>query len=113
MFRLKNITAKTRRRATVATLVAISMTLLLGVVAVSLDGGLLQDNKRRVQNATDAAALAAGNVIFRNYPTITSMTNLDPGGAAAAAAKQSAADNGFAHNDTDTFVVVNIPPQNG
>jgi Flp pilus assembly protein TadG len=113
MFRLSYFRGKTGRRATVAVLVALSITMLLGMVAVSVDGGLLQDNKRRVQNAADAAALAAGNMLFVNYPKISSITNADPNGAAVAAAKQSASDNGFGHNGTDKFVVVNVPPKNG
>ena len=112
MLRRKNTAAKTQRRGTVAILVAISITLLVGIVAVTLDGGLLQDNKRRVQNATDAAALAAGNMLFTNYPSIAASTP-DPNGQAAAAALKNAGDNGFADNGADTDVVVNIPPKSG
>lgn len=113
MFRLKNTTAKKTRRGTVAVLVVLSITLLLGIVAITLDGGLLQDNKRREQNAADAAAIAAANTIFTNYPTIVSLNTADPGGKAATAALKSASDNGCPNNGTDTTVVVNIPPQSG
>src|SRR5215212_778616 len=109
MLPMKHSEAKMSRRGTVATLVAVSITLLLGIVAVTLDGGLLQDNKRRVQNAADGAALAAGNKLFQNYPSITT-SNKDPGGQAATAAQTSAGQNGFLHNGGDTTVVVNIPP---
>src|SRR5207253_9223058 len=85
---------------------------LVGVAAIALDGGLLQDNKRRVQNAADAAAIAAANVLFKNYPNLTT-SNYDPGSAAATAAKQASSDNGYAHDGTTTTVVVNIPPTSG
>ncbi|MSQ95453.1 MAG: hypothetical protein EXR98_12970 [Gemmataceae bacterium] len=122
MFDLKNTAAKTSRRGTVAVLVAVSITLLLGMVALTLDGGLLQDNKRRVQNAADGAAIAAANTIFKNYPTIASTGTADPGGQAAAAALNSASENGFADNAVggglppnlaETSVVVHIPPLSG
>jgi hypothetical protein len=86
---------------------------LLGAVAIALDGGLLQDNKRRVQGATDAAAIAAANKIFANYPTIIATSIADPSNKAADAARTSASDNGFPNNGTDTTVIVNIPPTSG
>jgi hypothetical protein len=112
MFQKKNTAAKKNRRGTVAVLVVISITLLLGIVAITLDGGLLQDNKRRVQNAADGAAIAAANTIFANYPTIVSTNTADPGGKAATAALKSASDNGF-NNTGDNTVVANVPPQSG
>lgn len=105
--------AKSTRRGSVATLVVVSITLLLGIIAITLDGGLLQDNKRRLQSATDAAALAAANKLFKYYPTIISTNTADPGGWAKDAALTSAGQNGFPNNGTDTTVVVNIPPQSG
>lgn len=100
-----------RRSGVVAILVAASLVLLIGIVAIAVDGGLLQDNKRRLQATADAAALAAADVLYRRYPTLSS-TNPDPGGDAAAAAQKAAADNGFAAG-TRVTVTVNIPPQSG
>ena len=113
MLRLKKSAAAKSRRGNVTILVTISISLLVGIVALTLDGGLLQDNKRRLQNAADGAALAAANKIFINYPTIASSNNADPGGQASAAAFENAGHNGFPHNGADTTVVVNIPPQSG
>lgn len=104
---------KKSRRGTVAVMVALSITLLLGMVAVSLDGGMLQDNKRRVQTAADSAALAAANKIFSRFPSILATNTPDPNGDAAAAAQQNASDNGFAHDGSTTTVVANVPPTSG
>jgi Flp pilus assembly protein TadG len=112
MFRRTKTVVKENRYGIVAVLVAVTISLLLGIAAIALDGGLLQDNKRRVQNATDAAALAAANTLFTNSASISSITP-DPGSRAAAAARQSASDNGFPNNATNTTVVVNIPPKSG
>jgi hypothetical protein len=113
MYHLRFAAAKTPRRGTVAVLVAVSIMLLVGIVAITLDGGLLQDNKRRAQNAADAAAMAAANTLFSNSPTIYGSNIADPGGKAVAAALKNADDNGFPNNGTDTTVVVNIPPKSG
>ena len=56
-----------RRRGTVAVLVAVCLIPVLGVVAIALDGGLLQHNRRAVQAAADAAALAAASDLYNNY----------------------------------------------
>jgi hypothetical protein len=108
-----NKQSKQSRRGTVAVMVALSITLLLGMVAIALDGGLLQDNKRRVQNAADGAALAAANKIFVNFPNILRTNTPDPNGQAAAAAQTNASDNGFGNDGTVTTVVANVPPTSG
>jgi len=109
---LYQIHARTQRRGLVTVIVVLAIIGLVGIVAIALDGGLLQDNRRRLQNATDAAALAAANSLYSNYPHITVSTP-DPSNAAATAAKQSASDNGFPNNGTSSTVVVNIPPTSG
>src|SRR5262245_38774745 len=102
-----------KRRGIVAILVAVSLTMLMGMVAVTLDGGLLQDNKRRLQHASHAPAIAAANQLFAHYPTILSTLVFDPGSAGDTAARQAATDNGFVANGTDTIVDVYIPPASG
>jgi type II secretory pathway pseudopilin PulG len=102
------------RRGTVVVLVAILLVVLLGILAIALDGGVLLDDRRRLQGVADAAAQAAANELFRNYPTITSSSSsaADPGGTAAAAALASAAENGYP-NGGAVNVTVNIPPTSG
>src|SRR5688572_8078904 len=105
--------AKIARRGNVTVVGVVCITMLLGIVAVAMDGGLVQDNKRRIQNAADAAAIAAANKLFKHYPTILSTSTADPGGYASTAAFNSTELNGFKHNGNDTTVVVSIPPATG
>jgi Flp pilus assembly protein TadG len=101
---------QTSRRGTVAVIVAVCSALLLGFAAIALDGGLIQHNRRAVQAAADAAALAAANDLFINYPTLSGKDMLGTGvtkGQAAAAA------NGFNNDGTTNKVTVNIPPTTG
>jgi hypothetical protein len=104
-----------RRCGTIVLLVAVVLTGLLGVAAIALDGGLLQDNKRQVQAGADIAALAGAGQLFANYPAIiaSSYTTADPGGAAAAAAQTAATANSYTNDGTNSKVTINVPPQSG
>jgi Flp pilus assembly protein TadG len=102
-----------RRRGSMCILVAVLLTVLIGITAIAVDGGVLQDNKRRLQATSDAAALAAASKLFQNYPTIVATNTADPGGQAKAAALAVAANNGFANDGAITVVTVNIPPASG
>ena len=99
-----------RRKATVAVVAAVCIIGLLSVVALSLDGGLLLDKRRKAQAAADAAALAAGCELFKTWFT---KQGLDPDGTAAAFAKQVAKDNGYEDGKNGVTVTVNIPPLSG
>jgi hypothetical protein len=110
MLHVKTTSPGAKRRGTVAVIVAICLTVLMSVVAFSLDGGLMLEDRRRVQAAADAAALAAANDLFINYP---SYAGVDTKGSAAKAAQTLAAANGFKDGDGDDTVVVNIPPLGG
>ena len=53
-------TRTTRRRSgNVAVVFALSLITVTGLVALSLDGGLVMDSRRNAQSAADAAAIAA------------------------------------------------------
>jgi hypothetical protein len=99
-----------KRRGTIAVLVAVSLAVMLGVVAIALDGGLLLDNRRKVQAGADAAALAAAIDLFANY---ASYNGVDSTGAAKASALATAAANGFNNDGVTSIVTVNIPPTSG
>src|SRR5262249_23009425 len=58
-------------------------------------------------------ALAAANQLYAHYPTIVATLVYDPSSAGDTAARQTAADNGFPENLTDTTIVVHIPPRSG
>ncbi|HZT79695.1 MAG TPA: pilus assembly protein TadG-related protein, partial [Gemmataceae bacterium] len=98
---LRSILPRGRRRGAVAVLVAVCLTVLMGVVALSIDGGLLLQERRRAQATADAAALAAADDLFKNYNT-----NLgkDPSGSAAASARTVAKANGYSNDGTTSVV---------
>ena len=52
------------RRGTVAALVALLLPVVVGVMALSLDGGLLYLQRRQAQSTADAAALAGAYQLF-------------------------------------------------
>ena len=61
-----------REEGAVAALVAISMTVLMGFTALAVDFGMMASEKQSIQNAVDAAALAAATDIGngRDYNTV-------------------------------------------
>src|SRR5262245_22519985 len=101
-----------RRRGQVVILVAVCLVVLLSVVAITLDGGILPDDKRRVQAGADAAALAGASQLFFNVESV-SVLNPDPGNASLNAALANAAANGFDNDGKTNTVTVNIPPKSG
>jgi hypothetical protein len=99
-----------RRRGTVAVVVALSMTALVGYVALACDGGVLMTEHQRAQATADAAALAAASLMYQHYPHDA---GLDPSGVATQAALDEANHNGYANDKTSSTVTVNIPPASG
>jgi hypothetical protein len=96
----------TPRRGSVLVWLALSAAVLIGIVALSQDGGRMMEERRRAQAAADAAALAAAGDMYANYWT---NHGLDPGGTAGAMAATSAAANGYPASG----VTVNVPPTSG
>lgn len=99
-----------RRRGSITALVGVSMTAMLAVLAMALDGGLTLEKRRSVQAAADAAAMAAASDLWNNYPA---NAGLDPNGTAAASARSTAAANGYNNDGTTNTVTVNITPLAG
>ena len=91
------------RAAAILVWLALSLAVIVGILAIDLDGGRLLEERRLVQSAADAAALAAGMNLYGNYWTNNGQ---DRTGAAAAAALTAASANGISSNN----VTVNIPP---
>lgn len=89
---------------------AVCMTVLVGIVALALDGGTLMMQRGRAQAAADAAALAGATDLYENFWT---GSGEDLNGSAEDSALLTAATNGFEHNGNDIKVVVNIPPKDG
>ena len=99
-----------QRRGTIAALAAVLLVPLLGILAVAIEGGFLMSQHRRVQATADAAAMAAADTLFRNYPTYK---GLDQNGQAKQAALALARDNGYTNDGPNSTVTVNIPPTSG
>lgn len=99
-----------RRRGVSLVLVVVSLVALLGVVAISLEGGLLLMERRNAQATADAAAqAAAAELYYLHYVNF----GADSGGTAKQAALTTAALNGYTNDGTNTKVTVNIPPLSG
>jgi len=103
------------RRGIVAPLVAICLVALLGICALVLDLGFMQDRKRHLQGAADAAARAAAIDFFVNFINApTSPSPMDPGNISATnSAVEVAKRNGYQDGVNNTSVVVNAPPNSG
>jgi hypothetical protein len=89
---------RTSRKAIVAAFVALSLTVVLVMVAVALDGGAMLDRQRNAQTVADAAAMAAACDLYARFPT---NGGLDLNGTAAAAARAVAATNGYQNDATN------------
>ncbi len=84
----------------VLVLAAISMVVLVGFLALSVDVGLLWASKRQMQTAADAAAVAAAVALRSGHSYQT---------AATGASKL----NGFTYGQNGVTVTVNNPPLSG
>jgi hypothetical protein len=94
----------------VVIVVAVSLIVLLGITAITVDGGMLYNELRKVRATADAAAMAAACDLFENYPK---NQGLDPANKAHDIARNVAASNGYRHNGTTCTVTVSIPPSSG
>src|SRR3954463_5841284 len=99
-----------RRKGVVAVFVAFTLTGLMGVVALPVDGGMLHLQLRKSRATADAAAMAAACELFRYYPTDQ---GADSHGYARTAALNVAKSNGYTNDGQTSTVVVNIPPASG
>src|SRR5439155_20852001 len=95
------------RSGAIVVLIAVCLTLILAFVAIAIDGGGLLDLRRQVQATADAAALAAAEDLFVNYPKNKGQDS----GTAASRAIAIAAANGFANDGTKSIVTVRLAPQ--
>jgi putative Flp pilus-assembly TadE/G-like protein len=96
------------RRGAIVVMVALSLGFLLAFVAIAVDGGWLLELRRKSQATADAAALAAAETLFREYPQYR---GLDVKGNAANAARSIAAANGFENDGTTSVVNVRTAPE--
>ena len=86
----------------VTALVALILAVLLACASVASDFGLFQNDRRKMQNAADSAAMAGEQEI-----------NAGDGGDVVAASKNDASLNGYTDGASQITVTVNNPPQSG
>ncbi len=98
------------RHGKVIVMMALTLTGIVGMAALVVDGGLLLENRREVQSAADVGAMAAAIELFRNYRTDQ---GTDPNGHAADRAQEATAAQGFTNGVNGVVVTVNIPPKTG
>ena len=98
------------RRGKVIALLALALTAIVGFAALALDGGLLLENRRRVQTAADLAAMAGAIDLYTNF---FKNKGLDPSGSAVARAKEAAAAQGFTDGLDNVSVKAYAPPISG
>src|SRR5256885_4395790 len=100
----------TRRRGISLVLVVVSLVSIMGVLALSLEGGMLLTERRNAEATADAAAMAAAADLYYNW---FANQGVDVAGTARAAAFRTAGYNGYMNDGTQTVVTVNIPPTSG
>lgn len=98
------------RRGAVAPFIAVCLLVLIGVMAITLDGGLLMYQRQRTRTTADAAALAAAETLYLNY---VRNGGVDADGRARQAALAVAAAAGYANDNVNSVVTLNIPPLSG
>ena len=103
---IKKPNSASRRRGAVIPLVAVMLVVILGLAALSVDGGNLYLERRNTQVAADASADAAAIELLANF---ASNRGVDSDGKARDAALFLAAEHGYKASS----VIVNIPPKSG
>lgn len=101
--------------------VVLSLSALVAVMALTLDGGRVFEERRRVQAATDAAALAAAGEVyeasFADGVGLLDLIPLLPRGSQTISIKNAAlevaARYGYTDDGTNSVVTVNHPPASG
>ena len=84
-------------------LTALCMTAMLGFLALSMDVGVLFRSRRCIQNAADAAAVAAAQDYMWNQLVSSAQT----------AGKNASSTNGYTDGTAGVTVTINLPPTSG
>ncbi|HEX3315961.1 MAG TPA: pilus assembly protein TadG-related protein, partial [Gemmataceae bacterium] len=84
---------------------------IVSVVAIGLDGGRMMQERRRCQDAADAAAVSAAADMYQTYAT-SSLPNACRSSSSDAALAATAL-FGYTNDQTNSIVTVNIPPTSG
>jgi len=97
-----------RREGAVYALLVVSLAVIVAILAVTSSAAGFSDERRRVQQAADLAALGAGADLYNRYDvTATRSVRHAAGGG-----HQHRESNGFACDNTSTSsIAVNVPPR--
>ena len=107
---LRSPLSGSRRRGISLVLVVVSLVALMGVLAISLEGGLLLAERRNALATADAAAeSAAADLYYHHYVNF----GKDSAGTGKATALYVANLNGYDNDGVKNKVTVNIPPLSG
>src|SRR5258707_15800020 len=106
MKRCVELTCRRRlqQRGSILLVATLGFSVLFGFMGLALDAGYMYYQKRRMQTAADAGAIAGAQELLRNSSATFA--------AVQAAARKDTSFNGFT-NGGDITVTVNMPPVNG
>jgi Flp pilus assembly protein TadG len=100
------VLARRMRRGMVTAQIALSISVLMAILALVFDGGILLLERRHAQATADAAALAAASDLYVHWRR---HEGLDPRGTAKNSALGVASANGYTNDGTTSTVTVTIP----
>lgn len=116
---LSHPTSLTRKRSgAVAVWLLVSLLVILGIVAIGMDGGRMMEKRRHAQATADAAALAAAEQLFlAEHPSLTGSSKKLRRSRKRRTARDAALDvakaNGFDNDGKTSIVQFNWPPKSG
>jgi hypothetical protein len=99
-----------KRPGNVCVLAAFCITVLVGVAAIAIDGGLLMDDVQKLQAAADASALAGAEQLYTYWQTAN---GFDSNGQATSAALALASTNGYPNDGVDSVITPNAVDSSG
>jgi len=99
---------QTRQQGQIIVVFALGLVAMIAMVGLVLDGGAAFAHRRDEQGASDLAALAGANAFVVNYDQPGTRTS-----AAIAAARTSAAQNGYTHGAGGVTVDVTVNTSSG
>jgi hypothetical protein len=99
------VRSQSTRNGAVTPWVVLSLMVIVGIVAIGMDGGRMMEERRHAQATADAAALAGAVQLYNNVFQTQSQAD--------AAALSVAAANGYSNDGVNSIVTVRVPPLSG
>src|SRR5262245_55306907 len=98
------IIKREKRPGHIVVFMALMITVLVGVSAIAIDGGVIMDDVQKLQAAADASALAGAEELFRKWQTDN---GLELSGSAKDAAVALASTNGYSNDGINSIITPN------